>query len=753
MKRLIAQFGITYFTALSVACFIPDTAVMIAAAVAVVLSVLFILIPKTRRTIFIPAMAIAVLAACLFNLGYSYFYVYPTVEKYADSEHDVVAVIKDEPYRAYKKYYYRLKATEIDGEPAKADILLKSPNSIDAGTDDIISFSSRLEATDNDYYKAKGYYLICDSYDISCKVTEAQSHSLYYHAVRLRQYIRQSFDRLLPESEAALCKAIFVGDKYAMDISDRDSFRYAGASYFIVVSGMHFSILAFLLFKALRRLNRWIVLAVILLFIIVYAAITGFQPSVLRSGVMITFTVIGLTVRRQTYPLNHLGFAGIAAPLFVSPYGAGDLGLILSFYATLAILLWADPISRRICFKDENGKILRFNIKADIKRSADAIKSRLSRKKSNSSPEPVQMGVFFKKLYNAYALILSVGLAANILVFPISVFLLGEFSLVTLLSSVLLYFPIFLILSLSLLVCVLYWLGPLRYLAILLSWPLYYLCLFVEAVVGFLAGLPFSYVRVGSAYIFVWLGATVLLGAAVIALKKRYRLLPYAVLISAAVFLAGWLTNTLTNLDTLALEVYSCGDGIYAGVNDRGRLHLIAMDCRSKAAYEITEKLLYRYGGAETAFCSGKSVLDKYIYYSTDRFAISSFLLYDKDSGGEDAPENAEVFDSDSVFILDDDLTLSASVASGKPVCYLEAGGKRILILPKRFDVSDVPEEWRDPDIIVLREAADDSAGLKCEALIVSSGEENASRIADSIAHTPEEIYYTYTGDVSVDLR
>ena len=109
--------------------------------------------------------------------------------------------------------------------------------------------------------------------------------------------MRESFDRLLPEDEAALCKAVFVGDKYAMDPADRDNFRYAGASYFIVISGMHFAVLSMLLFRLFKKIrNRWITLALVLGFIVVYAFVTGFQPSVLRSGIMVIFTVIGMTV-------------------------------------------------------------------------------------------------------------------------------------------------------------------------------------------------------------------------------------------------------------------------------------------------------------------------------------------------------------------------------------------------------------------------------------------------------------------------
>lgn len=750
MKRLAAQLGITYFSVLAAAFYFSDVVTAVICAVSAVAFAVFMLIHKTRRTIYIPVMALAAFAACLVNLGYSYFFVYPTVERYAGAEHEVSAVLTDEPYHAYKKYYYRLKTTQIDGRDESLELLLKTPKALDIEPDDKLTFVSQLDEVENQYYQSKGYHLVSDSYDTSFEIEPAGSHSLYYYAIQLRMRLREGIDSLLPESEASLCKAIFIGDKYAMSLSDRENFRYAGASYFIVVSGMHFAVLVFLVYNSLRRTgHRIITYSLTIAFIIIFAAVTGFQPSVLRSGLMTFITVTGATIRRQTYPLNHLGLAGVVLPIILSPYGAGDIGLILSFYATLAILLWADPIANKICFKNEYGNILMFSFRAFVSR----VERRFDRDHPKSEKSSAVWLMFLKKLWNVFGQMLAVSLAANILVFPISVFVFRGFSSVTLLSALLLNIPIYLILVLSLLVCILYWLGPLRFLAVLLSWPLYLLARYILAVVSFLASLPFAYIRVGSAYVYVWLTVTIILGAVVIALKKRYRLLPYAALLSAIVLLAGWLAHTVISLNTLDLEVYSCGDGMYIGVNDRGRLHLLSMDCRSKPAYEITEELLYRFGGADTAFCKNESALDKYIYYSTGRFAISDYLLYDSKGSAGERVESINAFDSDMMFILDDDLTLSVNVDSGKPLCRLEAGDKTVLIVPKKYKIRNIPEDWLYSDVIVISDEPDSADGLSCSKLIVSSSGEKAPLIADVMADCYESIRYTCDGDIKYDLR
>lgn len=747
MKRLTAQFGITYFTVLSIAFYISDIAVIILGSAAAVAFIVFMLVAKVRKTVFVPAMALAVVIACTVNIGFTYLYAEPIKERYGDSCHDIKAVLSDDPYKSYHKYYYKLSTTEIDGDKVKTNILLKTSRPIEIEPDDTIVFTSELKTNENQYYTSKGYLLTADNYYLDYDVIEAQSHSLYYYAIMLRRYMSGIFDTLLPEDTSPLAKAIFVGDKYSMSLTDKYNFRYAGASYFIVVSGLHFAVLTLLLYKLLRFIrNRWVVFVIITLFILMYAAVTGFQPSVLRSGIMMLLTMAGRTFRRQTYPLNHLGFTGIVMPFIVSPYGAGDIGLILSFYSTLAILLWATPIARAISLKDKFGVIYHFDPKGYL------YKLRNKSKGQRSASVKTSAVITMKKLYNTVASMISVSLAANMLVFPISVFVFREFSLVTLLSSLLLYIPIYLILVLSLAVCVLFPLGPIKFIAVLLSYPLNMLCRFVLWIVETLANLPFSYIRVSSVYFYVWLIVTIILGALVIIFRRRYKMFRFAVLISFIVFVSGWLITTFINLNTFDLDVYSCKDGLCVAVNYKGTLHLLSFDTKYKTANDIAEDLLFKYGRAQTVFCKDEKDLARYNYYMDDKFAISNYLLYDKYNQTKTI-ENEIRFNKDSKFILDDDLTLTVSVGSGKPICYLISENKDVLIIPRNYKLRNIPENMRRPDAIITAENIDGAEALSCTDLIISASKEKAEEISEDMASCCENIYTTANGDVKYKLR
>lgn len=750
MKRLLAQIGITYFSVLAAAFYLSDFVVMIIGGAAALLVLLFFIIKKARQTIFLPAMAVAALIACIVNIGYTALIVMPYIERYGDSVHTVRAELADEAYRSYSKYYYKLNVKEIDGEKVGQKLLLKTIHPLEAETDDILTFTSELKVTDNNYYRAKGYLLNADCIETNIEVKPAVQHSLYYHALQLRKYMRKALDSVLPKDCAALCRAVLIGDKYALGTEVRDNFRYAGASYFIVVSGMHFAVICLLIERLLKRVNRWARLVIMLVFILAYAAITGFQPSVLRSGIMMTMLMIGNTIRRQTYPLNHLGVAGIVMPFIVSPYGAGDIGLILSFYATMAILLWAGPLAKKLCRKDEYGNILTFRIGGLAHSCKQRINDLFSKDKAKKpEKQPFSFKLWLIKLYNAIALMLSVSLAANILTFPISVFVFREFSLVTLMSALLLYWEIYLILILSLLVCVFFWFRPF---AALLSFPLMWLCRLVLWIVDGLASLPFSHIRISQEFVYVWTIVTVLLGAAVILYRNHYRYLKTAALCSAIILLTGCVLYEALRIPVLSLEVYPCGSGICAGVNSGGHLHLLSMDARSKALYGVWDSLYYRFDCADSAFCRDEKHLRNYQMYRDDEFAISAIMLYDKKGLYEDE-ENIVSFDRDSVFIPDDDIIMNVSVKNDTAIAFINAGDKTILLIPDGCTIGDIPPERQQADIIIITKAFAGMERLRCESLIISDEVMAARRTADAMKACYQQVYFTDHGDVRCRLR
>lgn len=688
MKRIAAYIGLTAYCTLAVAFYLSGTAIWIVMASCAAAGILFLLIKKTRKTVFLPAIAITAALFCGVNLIYTAAAVDPVAEKYCGEEQQIKATLTEEAYRQYDKYCYPCTTDSIDGEKVRVKILLRSYRPIDIEPFDSISFCADLSPTENSSYLAKGYYLTVGSVHSEYSVTQNDSRPLYDHVIRLRQSMRDALDEFLPKDEANLCKAVLIGDKYALDPSVKDDFRSSGGSYLIVVSGMHFSLIVMMSFWLFRKLfrKRWIYFPLTYLVIFLYMLITGFQPSVVRSGVMMLILITGRMIRRISDPLTSLGIAGLLMPVFFSPYGCGDIGMILSFAATFSLIVWQQPIYQRI----------------SIKKRCDH-----------------RAGRWGIKCLNAVLSLISTSLAANILVLPLSVFLFNGFSLMTILTALLLYPLIWLTLVLSLVVCVLYYAGPLRYVALLFSWPLYGVTKVTLWLVHGIASLPFAYIRVRSLWFYIWMLITLIVGIAAYLVRKRCRLYPYVALLSAILFLGGMTVNTVIQLHTDQLEFYTGTEGATVYLNRSGRLHLLRFDCDSVSAYRMNEQLSDDYGGAFSAVCTTYQESVNYSRLFDWDFPTAHYLV---SSGvGEYCEENPEheEFSGKSVFVLDDGLVLNTIESDKKTLLYLTDGDRSVMLIPADYPLDAIPEEMRYADIIFLNQPDKAYDKLFCDTLVL----------------------------------
>ena len=159
---------------------------------------------------------------------------------------------------------------------------------------------------------------------------------------RMRAAIARQLDLALPTSkEAAVAKALLLGDKGSLDDETRDTYARTGAVHVLAVSGLHTGVIAQLIVALLmlfrRGINRYVRLALLAAALFAYAALTGFSPSVMRSGVMFGALFAGQVLRLETNPFNSLGLSATII-LFVEPYLLFSLGFQLSFAAVAGIL-------------------------------------------------------------------------------------------------------------------------------------------------------------------------------------------------------------------------------------------------------------------------------------------------------------------------------------------------------------------------------------------------------------------------------
>ncbi|HET7218636.1 MAG TPA: DNA internalization-related competence protein ComEC/Rec2 [Vicinamibacterales bacterium] len=148
---------------------------------------------------------------------------------------------------------------------------------------------------------------------------------------------------------AGVATAIAIGDRTALSQDDEKRLQEAGTYHVVAISGGNIAILTMILLGALRvvRVPPRVAAAVAILVLVVYGRITGPAPSVDRAVAAAVVFLSGRVLDLRGPSLNVLAVAAILG-LAWSPASIADPGFILSFGATVAILIAVPRMAARL---------------------------------------------------------------------------------------------------------------------------------------------------------------------------------------------------------------------------------------------------------------------------------------------------------------------------------------------------------------------------------------------------------------------
>ncbi len=164
-------------------------------------------------------------------------------------------------------------------------------------------------------------------------------------SARFIPWAQRALSHGLPDDESTrLLWAMTLGWRTALTEQTVASFVEAGTMHVFAISGLHIALLAGVVVAVLRlaRVSRPWCGAVVVPLTWMYVAATGWQPSAVRSAVMMTVVVGGWALRRPGDALNSLALAALAI-LVWSPGELFQAGFQLSFAAVAGLVLWASP--------------------------------------------------------------------------------------------------------------------------------------------------------------------------------------------------------------------------------------------------------------------------------------------------------------------------------------------------------------------------------------------------------------------------
>lgn len=353
MTRPFCVIGFTALFTLFVMPVFPQKEAMGAAfAAALIAFVLSLCSRASRRDKTLPT-AFLTAAVCVLLL-------WSTQSRYAAQQNAVMdaqevtvsGVLADLPYQDNGKYYAVLRVQTLNGEPFHGKIRLVSRTPLEIAPTDSITFRAKPfllgGGTENEaissHYRAKG--ILCGA-TLSGELTVIQGGStgIFSSILSLRQALTQAVFSALPNESGGVIACISFGVKTLLSDKSENAFRASGISHLLVVSGLHLSTWTMYLFSVLQRLRirkrarAWTGI----LFVLFFATLTGGAPSVLRAAVMTGTVFAAELFRRESDAFNAVGIA-LTAMLFLNPFAARDISLLLSVFATVGILLFSKRI-------------------------------------------------------------------------------------------------------------------------------------------------------------------------------------------------------------------------------------------------------------------------------------------------------------------------------------------------------------------------------------------------------------------------
>lgn len=357
MKRTAMRKAALLCGALSLAVFIsfyllPESVLLPAAGVCMLFSLLTLFLPRgkscTRAHLALLGAAIGLFAFFV----QEHFLAAPS-DALAGEKRVISVRVTDYPDIYDTSEYLTVRVTDPELPGVKCRIASYDTENFSALTpgDELLIPVKLLPARERngqsvDTYAAQGIFLRATATGAP-EVTGRWAFSFLYAPKALCRAIGEVCHSVFPPDVQPFFTALLTGDK--TDLYDDGAHYYAladaGLAHVVAVSGMHIAFLMGFLFLLIGR-RPWAV-AVSLPVLLLFAAMTGFTPSVTRAAVMQLFLLSAPLFGRESDGVTSL-LTALALLLLLNPSACASVSLQLSFSSVAGIWLLSERMYRAL---------------------------------------------------------------------------------------------------------------------------------------------------------------------------------------------------------------------------------------------------------------------------------------------------------------------------------------------------------------------------------------------------------------------
>lgn len=691
MKRPLALVGFCYLLTLAAAVFLGANWSLIFACVCLAGFLTALFLPKVR------AVGVFPLALITMSLAFGSFFAasQSAAPSQALDEKDAVitGTVCELPYQAYNRFYYVLEVNDCSlpnmPKPFKIRLSTQSalhvePYSQVKGKVHLFLPSGGEGYSSRTYYASKGITMFAFLYEYeNVEVSPPVQKPPYYYALRLRSALLKSVRSMLPPEQASLVNGVVFGDQTSLSDEVSSDFRTIGISHILSVSGLHMATMAelilllLLFFKVPKKLSALIAAGGVLGFM----AVTCFVPSVTRSGVMCLIYLTGILLSRKPDALNSLGVAVLLICLS-NPYAAADIGLLLSFSATLGLILISGKVSKYL-----NGKY-------------DKIKG-------------------ISTLVRGVNGTLATTVSAVLFTLPIIIVSFGNVSLIAPVSNLLELVPSTLMMNFAAIAAVINLVAPQSFLAMPFALIAGLLAKYMQVCAHWLAQIPFASVSASYGFVLIWLSGSILLAAVTLLIRKTPRLFKATAWLSAIVLLVGILSYQITTRNVTRLAVIDVGSAESVVLTKDG--HAAVIGCGGFSSNPISTYLRSEgithldyiqplsQSREESMNCA--QLIDA---FHPDRLVMQNSGTMDGFlQASLSGVSQRSVFDSTASASLWNNIALNTISAGKVSAARISVNQISVLIYPGEATLSALPRDWLSSDFLIADSVPENVAEFK----------------------------------------
>jgi len=224
------------------------------------------------------------------------------------------------------------------GDELKITGELKQPENFETATGRVFDYVS--------YLNKDGIFYQIYQPDIEI-LSRGNGNFFRRNLFKLKYFFIRRINRLFPQPEAALLGGELFGEKNSLPEKLQEDFRTTGLIHIVVLSGYNVTIVADVIVRVFSFLPMVLGFSMASIGIILFAILTGAGATIVRASIMALLVIIARVFGRQYYVGRALLLAAFLMVIHNPKILLFDISFQLSFLATFG-LLYLSPILERL---------------------------------------------------------------------------------------------------------------------------------------------------------------------------------------------------------------------------------------------------------------------------------------------------------------------------------------------------------------------------------------------------------------------